>query len=43
MVSRRAWMPKDYDRELQRVSRISGKTCSEIVRDALKKHLGMVD
>jgi len=36
-------MPKDYDRELQKFSRISGKTCSEIIRDALRKHLGLPD
>lgn len=39
LVSRRAWMTSDLDRALRRLSRITGKTCSEIIREALTKYL----
>lgn len=40
LVPRKTWMSVELDRSLRKLSRITGKTCSEIIREALTKHLG---
>jgi hypothetical protein len=40
-TSMKAWVPAEVDKALRKLSRITGKPCSEIVREALAKHLGV--
>lgn len=43
LVPYRVWLSESADRELRRIARVSGRSCSALIRDALDKYLARAE